>query len=63
MNYSDKALDELIKHYREAFGVCLAFEDAIWMMVLIEMLGEVFERYETGFGPDMPELLSPLFIF
>src|ERR1700744_410464 len=58
MNYSDKATDELMKHYRATFGVCIRFEDAIRMMLLIKMLTEVFEKYETE--EDIVSFIAPL---
>lgn len=58
MNYSEKAIDQLIKDYREEFGVHVSFEDAIRMMMLIEMLTEVFEHYETE--EDIVSFVSPM---
>jgi len=63
MNYSEKAIDDLIKDYRNGFGVHLSYEDAIRMMMLVDMLGEVFEQYENEVGADMPAFLSPLLGF
>ena len=63
MNYSEKAIDELIRDYRDEFGVHLSYEDAIRMMMLVDMLGEVFEKYEGDLGDDMPAFLSPLLGF
>jgi hypothetical protein len=63
MNYSEKAIDELIRDYRDEFDVHLSYEDAIRMMMLVDMLGEVFEKYESDLGEDMPVFLSPLLGF
>lgn len=63
MHYSEQAVDELIKNYRDEFGVHISFEDAIRMIVLVDMLAEVFERYEDECGEDMPSFFSLLLGF
>ena len=58
MNYSEKAIDALIKEYREEFGVHVSFDDALRMMMLIDMLTDVFEKYETE--EDIVSFVSPM---
>jgi hypothetical protein len=58
MNYSEKTIDELIRDYRDEFCVHLSYEDAIRMMLLVDMLGEVFEKYETE--EDVLSFVSPM---
>ena len=58
MNYSDQAIDALITEYREEFGVHVSFDDALRMMMLIDMLTDVFEKYETE--EDIVSFVSPM---
>jgi hypothetical protein len=44
MNYSEWAVDGLIRDYQRDFGVRLAHDDAIQMMVLVDLLADVFEK-------------------
>ena len=58
MNYSEKAIDALTKEYREEFDVHVSFDDALRMMMLIDMLTDVFEKYETE--EDIVSFVSPM---
>lgn len=60
MNYSEWAIEGLIKDYRHDFGVDLSRDDAIRMMILFDMLAEVFEKYEEEVGDDAPAFFGPL---
>jgi hypothetical protein len=59
--YSEAAVDELIRDYRKDFGVHLLYDDAMRMILLIDLLAEVFEKYEGEFGSDnLPAFVSRL---
>ena len=63
MVYSQKAIDQLVKDYRDEFGICISYDDAVRMMILADMLAEVFEKYGDDIGGDMPAFFSPLLGF
>jgi hypothetical protein len=63
MVYSEKAVDLLVRDYRDEFGVCISYDDAIRMMMLVDMLSEVFEKYGDEVGDDMPAFLAPILGF
>jgi hypothetical protein len=60
MNYSERAVDGLIRDYRRDFGVHLAHDDAIQMMVLVDLLADVFEKYENQIGDGTPGFFGHL---
>ena len=63
IKYSDHVIGEMINDYRHDFGVQLSVEDAVRMMILTDMLSEVFEKYEDEAGQDMPAFVAPLLGF
>lgn len=62
IKYSDHVIGEMINDYRHDFGVQLSVEDAVRMMILTDMLAEVFEKYEDDVE-DMPAFVAPLLGF
>jgi len=61
MVYSETAVDLLVRDYHDEFGI--SYDDAVRMMILVDMLSEVFEKYGDEVGDDMPAFLSPLLGF
>ena len=63
MVYSETAVDLLVRDYHDEFGIRISYDDAVRMMILVDMLSEVFEKYGDEVGDDMPAFLSPLLGF